>query len=83
MKGSPIAQGHDSSWFNELGKVEQDDIKHLAYVPNKKTTIDEDGDCEVFRNCVNEKPKPIPPLDVTHVEADLVDEDLGNVAIIE
>jgi hypothetical protein len=36
MKGSPNAQGHDSSWFNELGKVEQDDLKHLAYVPSKK-----------------------------------------------
>ncbi len=48
MMGSPITRGHDSSWFNELGKVEQDDLKHLTYVPSKKTTIGEDGDCEVL-----------------------------------
>jgi hypothetical protein len=83
MKGSPITWGHDSSWFNEPGKVEQDDLKHLTYVPSKKATIGEDRDCEVLWDCVNEKPKPIPPPNVTHVEADLVDEDLGDVAIIE
>jgi hypothetical protein len=63
--------------------VEEDDLKHPTYVPSKKTTIGEDGECEVLWDCVNEKPKPIPPLGVTHVEADLVDEDLGHVAIIE
>jgi hypothetical protein len=29
--------------------VEQDDLKHPAYVPSKKPTIGEDGDCEVLR----------------------------------
>jgi hypothetical protein len=33
MKGSPTTQGHDSSWFNEPWKVEQYDLKHVAYVP--------------------------------------------------
>jgi hypothetical protein len=48
MKGSPIARGHDSSWFNEPWKVEQNDLKHLAYVPSAKATTCEDGDCGVL-----------------------------------
>jgi vacuolar-type H+-ATPase subunit C/Vma6 len=56
MKGSPTTQGHDSSWFNEPWKVEQDDLKHVAYVPFLKATTSEDGDCEVLRDCVDEEP---------------------------
>ncbi len=63
--------------------MEQDDLKHLAYVPFRKATTSEDGDCKVFRDYVDEKPKPVSPLGVMHVEADLVDEDLGDVTIIE
>ncbi len=37
----------------------------------------------MFRNYVDEEPKHVPPPSVTHVEANLVDEDLGDVAIIE
>jgi hypothetical protein len=82
-KGSPIAWGHDSSWFNKPWKTEQDDLKHLAYVPSIKATICEDGDCEVFRDCVDEEPQLVPPPNVTNVQTNLFDEDLGDVAIIE
>ncbi len=33
IKDSPTTRGHDSLWFNEPWKVEQDDLKHLVYVP--------------------------------------------------
>jgi hypothetical protein len=47
MKGTLITRSHDS-WFNESWKVGEDDVKHLVYVPPKRATIGEDGDCEVF-----------------------------------
>jgi len=83
MKGSPITRGHDASWFNEPWKVEQDDLKHLTYVPFRKPIIGEDGDCEVLRDYVDEEPEHVPPPSVMHVEANLIDEDLGGVAIIK
>jgi hypothetical protein len=63
--------------------VEHDDLKHLAYFPSRKTTTSENNDYEMFRNYVNEKPKLVPPPNVTHVQINLVDEDLGDVAITE
>jgi hypothetical protein len=56
MKSSPTTWGHDSSWFNEPWKVEQDDFKHLAYVPFQKAITCEDGDCEVLWDYVDEEP---------------------------
>ncbi len=61
----------------------KDDLKHLVYVPLKRTTIGEDGDCEVFRNCFDEELESIPPSSATHVEANLIVDELGGVAIIE
>ncbi len=79
MKGTPITWGHDS-WFNEPWKVEKDDLKHLVYVPFKR--VSEDGGCEVFWNHFDEKLKHVPPPGATHVEVDLITDELGDVAII-
>ncbi len=61
----------------------KDDLKQLVYVPLKRATIGEDGDCEVFRNCFDEKLEPLPPSSATHVEANLIVDELGDVAIIK
>jgi hypothetical protein len=82
MKGTLITQSHDS-WFNEPWKVGKGDLKHLVYVPLKRTTIGEDGNCEVFRNHFDEELELIPPPGVTHVEVNLIVDELGDVAIIE
>lgn len=81
MKGIPITWDHDL-WFNEPWKVEKDDLKHLAYVPFKRAIVSEDGDCEVFWNCFDEKLKHVPSPSVTHVEVDLIADELGDVVII-
>jgi hypothetical protein len=81
MKGTLITRSHDP-WFNEPWKVGKDDLKHLVYVPPKRATIGE-GDCEVFRNCFDEELEPLPPPSATHVEANLIVDELGDVAIIK
>ncbi len=81
MKGILITWGHDS-WFNEPWKVEKYDLEHLVYVPFKRAIANEDGDCEMFWNCFDEKLEHVPPLGVTHVEVDLIANELGDVAII-
>jgi hypothetical protein len=82
MKGTLITRSHDL-WFNEPWKVGKDDLKHLVYVPLKRAIIGENGECEVFRNRFDEELELVPPLGATHVEANLIVDELGDVAIIE
>jgi hypothetical protein len=44
MKGTFITRSHDLC-FNESWKVGKDDIKQVVYVPPKRATIGEYGDC--------------------------------------
>ncbi len=59
MKEAVMVHGK-CSWFNELWEVEKVDIKHLAYVPLRRTIVGEDGDCEVLEDHDSEKCESFP-----------------------
>jgi hypothetical protein len=46
--GCYVAQGK-SSWFNKPWEAKKVDIKHLVYVPPRRTTMGKDGGCEVLQ----------------------------------